>query len=76
MYTLTQKEWDKIPKDYKGYSLTKPQVRVVFEGCLPQNKNSGKGGTNLLFEHEHFKIKDWFNLKGLIFNENISRFET
>ena len=56
MYTLTKKEWDKIPDDYKGYALTKPQLRVVFEGSLPQNK--GKGGTTLLFEHEHFEIKD------------------
>lgn len=53
MIYISKKEWKAIPLDYKGISIQKPMVKVVFEGCVPGHQN---GGTNLLFEHEHFEI--------------------
>lgn len=54
MYYIKKSDWEKIPSDYKGTSILNKNIRVVFEGSIPGNK--GKGGTTLLFEHEHFEI--------------------
>jgi len=54
MYLIPQSQWNSIPEDYKGRSVTDKSVRTVFEGAIPGNH--GKGGTTLLFEKEHFNI--------------------
>ena len=54
MYKITKKEWESIPDDYKGTSIFDKSIKVVFEGSIPGNH--GKGGTTLLFEHQHFII--------------------
>ena len=59
MYYITKNEWSRLEKehpDYCGHSLHDPNIHVIFEGCVPGN--NGKGGTRLLFEHQHFKIVD------------------
>ena len=53
-YLITPDEWERIGYDFKGTSLRKPGVKCVFEGSIPGNH--GKGGTTLLFEHDHFEI--------------------
>ncbi len=54
MYYIKQSDWKRIPNDYKGKSIEDKTIKVVFEGAIPENK--GKGGTTLLFEHQHFEI--------------------
>lgn len=51
MYYITKSKWNKII--YKDRSIYDRNIRTVFEGCLVAG-----GGTNLLFEHEHFEIVD------------------
>ena len=54
-YLITPEEWESIGDDFKGKSIRKPGTKVVFEGSIPGNH--GKGGTTLLFEHDHFEIE-------------------
>lgn len=53
-YEITRKEWDSIGNDYKGQSIRDPKRLCVMEGSIPGNH--GKGGTTLLFEHDHFEV--------------------
>lgn len=62
MYYIKQSDWERIPNDYKGKSIEDKTTKVVFEGAIPENK--GKGGTTLLFEHQHFEIiSDVYEMK-------------
>lgn len=53
-YTITKEEWEKAPRDYKGFSIRDRRTKTILEGAIPENH--GKGGTTLLFEGLHFDI--------------------
>lgn len=48
LYTITEEQYNKLHKDFKGRSIEHPELRVLTY--------LGKGGTTLIFEGKHFEV--------------------